>query len=116
MKITTLLGVLALIGASAEAQETTGDIRGRVVSASGTPVVGATLIATGTDLLGARRVSSADDGVFQFLALPPGVYSIRVTALGYRPAVIDSVRVQLGRMEGLPETRLEATSTQLSEV
>jgi hypothetical protein len=99
-----------------EAQGTTGDIRGRLRSSTGGPVAGATITATSADLLGTRRALSAADGVYQLLALPPGVYVVRITRLGFRPTVIDSVRVQLGRTQGLPDTELEATSVQLSEV
>jgi hypothetical protein len=116
MKIGLVTGLLTLVGSLGAAQETTGDIHGRLRSSSGAPIAGATVTATSADLLGTRRARSASDGVFQFVALPPGSYTIRVTAIGHRPAVIDSVRVQLGRTGGLPETLLEATAVQLGEV
>ena len=107
---------LALLPCVLRAQETSGDIRGRLRSTDGRVVSGATLVASSPSLLGSRRATSASDGVFHFAALPPGVYTIRVTAIGHRPTIIDSVRVQLGRVQGLPDTQLEATSVQLSEV
>lgn len=107
---------LVVLSASALAQEATGEIRGRLRSSDRVPIAGATLTATSPDMLGARRATSASDGVFYFRALPPGMYTIQVTAIGHRPAVIDSVWVQLGRTLGLPDTELKATVVQLSEV
>ena len=108
--------ILLLFPAAVASQETSGDVRGRLRSTDGRVVAGATLVASSPSLLGTRRVTSSSDGVFQFAALPPGIYNIRVTAIGHRPTVIDSVHVQLGRIQGLPDTQLEATSVQLSEV
>ena len=116
MRIATALLLFVMAARSAAAQETTGDIRGRLRTSNGAPIAGATLVATSPDLLGARRVVSAGDGVFQFLSLPPGMYAIRVTAIGHNPMVINSVRVQLGRTAGLGDLSLPPSSAQLSEV
>jgi hypothetical protein len=97
------------------AQETTGDIRGRLISASA-PVAGATVTATSPDLLGTRSAASAGDGVFQLRALPPGIYTLRITRVGFAVTVIDSVAVRLGKGEGLPDTELKPANVQLSEV
>ena len=115
MRIRLVAGLLAIAGSIGGAQETTGDVRGRLRSAQG-PVAGARATASGAQLQGTRRAVSAADGVYQLLALPPGVYSIRVTAIGFRPVVIDSVLVQLGRTTGLDDLSLEAATTQLNEI
>jgi hypothetical protein len=101
MRAAIVSALLLTVSAHGVAQETTGVIRGRLRSSTGVSVAGARLTATSPDLLGERSAASAGDGVFQFLALPPGLYSVRVTAIGHRPAVIDRVRVRLGQLTGL---------------
>lgn len=110
------LALLTMLGTSAAAQETTGDIRGRLQSAEGAPVAGAAITVTGPNMLGSRTARSAADGVFQFLGLPPGLYTFRVTRIGFATMVIDSGRVQLGRMHDLRNFTLEPAAAQLSEV
>lgn len=111
-----VLGMMALCAGFAGAQETTGDIRGRVRSPSSGVIAGARISATSSDLQGTRSAVSASDGVFQLLALPPGTYILRVTSIGFRPVVMQGVRVQLGRMTGLADIELERAALQLSEV
>ena len=111
-----LLVVLLAGGSVAVAQETSGNVRGRLRSASGGAVVSARVTATSPDLLGVRQAVSASDGVFTLLALPPGSYTLRVAAIGYRPTVIQAVPVQLGRTTGLGEIQLEPAAVQLGEI
>ena len=116
MRALIAISLLATVVSAGVAQETTGDIRGRLVTSNGTPVAGASVSAAGRALLGTRNARSAGDGVFRILALPPGVYTVTVRALGFRPAVIDSVRVELGRTAGLQEVALETAAAKLSPV
>jgi hypothetical protein len=100
----------------ASAQETTGDIRGRVIDPAGQPALNARIAVTGRGLQGDRRTSTASDGVFQVLRLPPGHYSVVITAIGFSPVRMDSVRVQLGRTTGLADVRLTPSTVRLSDV
>lgn len=111
-----VLATLVCGSATLGAQETTGDIRGRLLSSSQGPVAGAQVVATGPTLLGERRALSRGDGVFQLLAMPPGTYAVRVTAIGFAPIALDSVRVQLGRTTGLADVPLEPQTVRLSDV
>lgn len=109
------LVVLLASGSVAVAQETTGDIRGLLRFSDG-PVAEARVTATSPDLLGIRHAVSAHDGVFVLLTLPPGTYTLRVAAVGFRPVVIEGVAVQLGRTTGLGALRLEATTVELEAI
>lgn len=111
--VVAALGFTAL---PASSQETTGQIRGRVRDVSGAPVGNARIVAMGRELLGTRTAVSAADGVYQLFSLPPGMYSVRVTAVGSRPVVIDSVSVQLGRTSSAPDATLERTAVALEEL
>lgn len=105
---------LFLLGSMAPAQETTGDVLGRLTSANEGAVRGATVVATSPSMLGARTTRSASDGVFRLRALPPGTYTLRIRSPGFREVVIDSVHVELGRSAGLPVVLMERTVTELS--
>src|SRR5688500_13349573 len=89
--------IMIFAGSISSAQETTGDIRGRVRNAAGQAVAGVRVTVTSTGLQGGRRTVTASDGVFQILRLPPASYNVAITAIGFAPVRIDSVRVQLGR-------------------
>jgi hypothetical protein len=107
-----------MLGVSQQArgQETTGDIRGRLRSETGAPVAGASLTATSPELLGVRRARSANDGTFHIIAVPPGTYTIRIVAIGFRETVVDGARVQLGQTLALTNLRLNSAALQLSAV
>jgi hypothetical protein len=102
--------------AAARAQETTGDIRGRLLAPDSTAIAGAEISATSPDLLGERRAVSARDGVFLLLGLPPGQYTLRVRLVGHRPLVIQNVLVRLGRTTGLGEFALEPAGVVLEAI
>ena len=58
-------------------------------AATSTPLGGARI-----ELVGTRFATvSRDDGQFSFGIVPFGSYSARITRMGFRPAVVDSVRV-----------------------
>jgi hypothetical protein len=101
---------------TATAQETTGDLRGRVVSPALAGVNDARIVATGPHLQGTRWSGSNADGVFHLLALPPGSYTLRITAIGYRPLVVRDAPVQLGRTTGLGDLQLESSAIELTEL
>jgi protocatechuate 3,4-dioxygenase beta subunit len=68
-------------------------LRGRVLTASGHPIAGATVtVAARVDELplpeAGRSLECGDDGGFRFEALPEGVYLLRAEAPGYLPQEI----------------------------
>jgi len=73
---------------------TTGKIHGKVTdSASGEPLVGANVVVEGTTL----GAAADDQGEFFILQIPPGVYTLRASMIGYEQmAKVDIiVRVDL---------------------
>jgi hypothetical protein len=98
------------------AQETTGSMRGQVVAKSGEPIAGIPAIISGHDLLGSRSASTDSQGFFQVLALPPGVYSVRISRIGSRLVLLEDVAVGLGQTTSLPTITLEESPIQLEPV
>ena len=79
-----VLALIALAVGPALAQETTAGIQGTVRDATGGTVAGATVEVSGPTLIGIRKVTTDDAGAYRIAALPPGVYTMIVTAKGFR--------------------------------
>lgn len=77
--------------------QTTGTIEGVVLDPSDAPVQASEvkLVEAGTGL--SRAVETGVDGRFLAAGLPPGTYRIEAVARGFRPAVLDGVRLSAGR-------------------
>jgi len=109
-----VLSVLALLGPmGAAAQQTTGDIQGRVLGSGGQPLADVQVSVAGPSLQGDRRTRSDAHGGFRLLALPPGEFTVRLTRIGYRPLIITRVAVQLGHTTGLGAITLPEQVTEL---
>jgi len=109
-----VLSVLALLTPmGAAAQQTTGDIQGRITSPGGQPLADVQVSVLGPSLQGDRRTLSDAHGGFRLLALPPGTFTVQLTRLGYRPLVIEQVVVQLGHTTALGEVTLPEQVTEL---
>ena len=85
-----------LVGTPLVAQ-TTGRILGTVLDSSGAPAPGAVVAATSPSFLGGQQIATDERGEFRFLAVPPGVYSVRVDLQGFKSVEQRGVVVGLGR-------------------
>src|SRR6476659_7677828 len=101
-----VLALIALAVGPALAQETTAGIQGTVRDATGGSVAGATVEVSGPSLIGIRKVNTDDAGAYRIAALPPGVYTMVVTAKGFRTSRSGGLDLQVGRMPSL-DVRLE---------
>ena len=79
------------------AQEVTGKIEGQITDTSGTAISGVTLTVSSPDLQGTRKTQTNADGLFRFLLLPPGIYTLNITHISYRSISVDSIWVILGK-------------------
>ncbi|MBL7137055.1 MAG: TonB-dependent receptor [Candidatus Marinimicrobia bacterium] len=71
---------------------TTGKISGRVVDATtGEPLVGVNVVIEGTTMGAATDI----DGYFVILNIPPGLYDITASMIGYATYTIRSARVEI---------------------
>ena len=77
-----LLGVTTAWG---QAGNNSGVIAGEVDDSSGAKVAGAKVEVTSPALIqGARDTVTSDDGLYRIVNLPPGVYSVTATQMGFR--------------------------------
>lgn len=85
-----LLGVLLI--QSALFAGITGKISGRVLDATtGEPLPGVNIVVSGT-MLG---TASDLQGYYTILNIPPGMYSLKFTMMGYKSLVVDNLRVKI---------------------
>jgi len=94
LSLARLLLLLFAIAACipANAQNSTGEIRGTVTDPAGALVTSAKVVLSGPD--GASKtVTTGRDGAFRITALPPGKYSLIVTAKGFAQTVLDEIDV-----------------------
>jgi hypothetical protein len=97
------LALLALAAPAPAAQD--GKLAGRIVDEAGEPLVGSTVLVVGTDL-----GSAADgDGAYVVLRVPVGVYTVRVSSVGYTTQMIEGVRFASNQTTALDVTLREET-------
>src|SRR5450759_2104620 len=76
--------IALLVSPSVFAQETTAGLQGTVKDPSGATVANANVEISGASLLGVRKMKTDDSGEYRVTALPPGTYTLTVTAPGFR--------------------------------
>ncbi|MDT8070608.1 MAG: carboxypeptidase regulatory-like domain-containing protein [Terriglobia bacterium] len=102
--------VLAIVSQGTAQNAATGAIAGTVTDASGASVVGAQVKVTNEATGEVRRVTSRSDGSILISLLPPGGYSIIVTAPGFKTVDVSKVTVTVTETVNVP-VRLEVGAT-----
>ncbi len=95
------LTIFCVLPRSLPAQEVSGNLQGRVVSPQAEPAAEVRITITGPSLQGTRTTQPDRQGFFQVLALAAGRYRVRLERIGFRPVVVDSVLVRIGRTTNL---------------
>ncbi len=106
-----------LMGALNAAAQTpgTGAISGVVFDPAHRVIAGADVRAVDLSTHSARTVRTGAEGDFRFALLPPGDYSITITAAGFAAGTISSVQVAAGEVRSLNATlSLETATTEVN--
>lgn len=93
-----LIVVFALLQAHYASAQFSGSLQGSIQDSTGAAIPGAAVVLTDTDTQVSSKTLSDTGGVYRFASLPPGNYSITVSAAGF-----DSNHVTFGLETG--ETR-----------
>lgn len=105
------LAVLALLVLAVPAfAQTTGRIDGKVTDDKGAALPGVTVTINSPELQGERLAVTDSGGLFRFLGLPPGEYSVKSQLEGFGIIEQNGVAVGLGRTATL-EVKLSSAIT-----
>ena len=105
MKRFAIALVLALVAASVAVAGTTGKLSGIVSDEQGQPIPGATVSASSPVQIGGTQLAVTDvDGSFNFPALSPGMYSVKIELIGFVAQERTEVQVRLDRTTELRVT------------
>ncbi|HSH00778.1 MAG TPA: carboxypeptidase-like regulatory domain-containing protein, partial [candidate division Zixibacteria bacterium] len=89
VRVVTALAALCLLASSALALDY-GQIKGKVTdNQTKEPLIGASVAIVGTDLGAITDV----DGTYSIRLVPPGDYTLEITAIGYQAITVEQVRV-----------------------
>lgn len=100
------------------AQETTGGLQGTVKDPNGAVITSATVQLSGSSLVGIKEQKTDTSGYYRFANLPPGQYTISVSAPGFSTLKRQGVDIGVGRLPtvdltmkvGAAETVVEVSS------
>ncbi|MCU1286537.1 MAG: hypothetical protein JWO13_2887 [Acidobacteriales bacterium] len=106
---------LLLVASFAFAQETTAGIQGNIKDPQGAAVNGATVEVTSPVLLGTKKTTT-DSGYFRFSNLPPGVYTVTVTAANFATQKQEGLKLETGVLPTLNFTLKVGSNTETVEV
>ncbi len=117
-KLFALLVTMALLlsGVYLFAQETTGGLQGSVKDPSGAVVGGAHVEVKGTTMVGSKALDTDSSGQYRFANLPPGVYSITVSAKGFKTTKREGLTLEVGHLPIVDITVEVGTAAEVVEV
>ena len=106
MRVRTINWLLALLAMMLclpllLAQETTGGLQGTVKDASGAVVPNAEVVVTGANLVGKKAANTDTAGYYRFANLPPGTYTIDVSAKGFKSVRRGGLVLEVGHLPTL---------------
>jgi Carboxypeptidase regulatory-like domain/TonB-dependent Receptor Plug Domain len=92
-----LLLLLVLTSVSIAAQQTTGEIIGKITDDSGGVLPGVTVTIRGEGVPGAPTLTSTDAGGYRFPLLPPGTYELEFSLQGFSTLKRAAIPVRVGQ-------------------
>jgi hypothetical protein len=95
--IVTMMFIVLSVAGPLLAQQTTGNINGRLVDAQGSAVPGVTVTAKNTQTGLTRTETSDAEGVYRLTALPVGVYDITAELQGFSKVDNKGIVVNVGQ-------------------
>jgi hypothetical protein len=105
-----------LVAANLFAQETTGGLQGTVKDQSGAVVGHAHVVVTGSSLVGEKAADTDSSGYYRFANLPPGTYTIAVTAKGFKVTKREGLVLEVGHLPSIDVVLEVGTSAETVEV
>jgi len=107
---------MVLSGMALFAQETTGGLQGTVKDASGAVVSRAHVVVHSSALAGDKALDTDSTGYYRFANLPPGGYSVEVSAKGFKTVKHAGLTVEVGHLPTVDVTLEVGTAAEVVEV
>ncbi|MBZ5659940.1 MAG: TonB-dependent receptor [Acidobacteriia bacterium] len=95
--LASFFAMALILGPYARAQQTLGGITGAVTDSSGAVVVNATVTVVGDQTKLTREQTTNASGIYSFVNLPIGAYTVTVTQAGFQSQTIPAIVVQANR-------------------
>jgi hypothetical protein len=108
--------VALLLTSALFAQETTAGLQGTVKDPSGAVVGKATVEVASPALIGVKKLETDQSGYYRFTNLPPGVYSITVTAPGFSTNKLEGISLSVGKLPTIDITLKVGATAETVEV
>src|SRR5688500_18521984 len=106
-RLVTLVTIAVLaLNAVVSAQTITGSVSGAVIDINGSVIPGATVVLTGDKTAETRTVTTDSDGRFNFAALQPGTYSLKVERQGFQTLEQKGVVLTANEKLAIPDLKL----------
>ncbi len=102
--------LLSLLLLSVSYSDVRGKLTGRITDQNKNPIVGANVLLVGTNLGAATDF----EGYYVILNIPPGLYDVRISSIGYKTKVVKGVKISAGQTTFLNEI-LEETVIELGQ-
>jgi len=117
MRIAKLAALLAVVTlAVAWAQTTSTSLNGIVTDSKGSVITGATLTLLNPQTGFSRDAQTDDQGVYQFLQVPPAAYELRISAAGFATQRRTNLVLMVNTPATLDVSMRIATATEVVEV
>ena len=105
LTVIATIGCAVLFVTAAKAQQLTADIKGTVTDATGAAVPDAQVTAVNKQTGVEKTVPSDQNGGFEVLQLPVGVYSVNVVKSGFQKFTADNIQLVLNQTYTLAADR-----------
>src|SRR3984893_7862893 len=112
---TVLLGSFVSLSSLALGQASTS-LRGAVTDPSGSAIAGAQVVLASPESKTERTVTSSDQGEYQFLFLPPGTYTLTVSAKGFQRSQITGLQLLVNTPATINAQLKVGTASEVIEV
>ena len=114
--VTLLAGFLLAVSLVLSAQTATSSLRGVITDPKGAVLQAANVTLSNPATGYSRTTKSGNDGVYQFLEVPPATYTLTVTAAGFAMLKQDKVILQVSQPATLNMTMEVQGATEIVEV